>query len=140
MFRHHGKRTLSHNLRLATLLSLVAGIVNICGVLSIKILTTNVTGHFAFFAEEIILRNYSMAFTFMVFVFCFLLGSFLSGLLTEVVSRSKVNFSPVLLPIILEIVVLISVYFYSDNYGINGKNAYWIASAMLFSMGVQNSL
>ncbi len=50
MFRHKGKnRTFAHNLRLATLLSFVAGLVNITGVLAVKTLTTNVTGHFAFF-------------------------------------------------------------------------------------------
>jgi hypothetical protein len=37
MFRHKGKnRTFIHNLRLATLLSFVAGIVNITGVLAVK--------------------------------------------------------------------------------------------------------
>jgi hypothetical protein len=42
MFRHQGKaRTFLHNLRLAVLLSFVAGIVNITGVLGLKTLTTN---------------------------------------------------------------------------------------------------
>lgn len=66
MFRHKGKnRTFIHNLRLATLLSFVAGIVNITGVLAVKTLTTNVTGHFAYFAEELMLNNYSAAITFL---------------------------------------------------------------------------
>lgn len=53
MFRHFGeRRTLSHNLQLATLLSFVAGVVNISGVFYIKTLTTNVTGHFAFFCRR----------------------------------------------------------------------------------------
>jgi uncharacterized membrane protein YoaK (UPF0700 family) len=52
MFRHRGKnRTFAHDLRLAILLSFVAGLVNITGVLALKTLTTNVTGHYAFFAE-----------------------------------------------------------------------------------------
>ena len=52
MFRHKGKtRTFKHNLRLAALLSFIAGLVNITGVLFLNVLTTNVTGHFAFFAE-----------------------------------------------------------------------------------------
>jgi len=141
MFRHHGKgRTLTHNLRLATLLSLVAGMVNICGVFSVKILTTNVTGHFAFFAEEIVLENYPLAFVFMFFVFCFLFGSFLSGLLTQLVSRSTLKISPVILPVIIEIMVLVSVWLYSYSFGVEGNNTYLIASAMLFSMGIQNSL
>jgi uncharacterized membrane protein YoaK (UPF0700 family) len=51
MFRHRGKiRTLTHNLNLASLLSFVAGIVNVRGLFAVQRLTTNVTGHFAFFA------------------------------------------------------------------------------------------
>ena len=61
MFRHQGKaRTFMHNLRLAALLSLVAGLVNITGVLALQTLTTNVTGHFAYFAEEFMKKDYSM--------------------------------------------------------------------------------
>jgi hypothetical protein len=43
------------------MLSFVAGIVNISGVLAINTLTTNVTGHFAFFAEEFIKSEYKTA-------------------------------------------------------------------------------
>ena len=54
MFRHFGKtRTLSHNLRIASLLSFVAGMVNVAGFLAVARLTTNVTGHFAFFVDEV---------------------------------------------------------------------------------------
>jgi uncharacterized membrane protein YoaK (UPF0700 family) len=54
MFRHVGKgRTLVHNLQLASLLSLVAGIVNVTGIFALHTLTTNVTGHFAYFADEV---------------------------------------------------------------------------------------
>lgn len=141
MFRHHGKgRTLAHNLRLATLLSFVAGMVNICGVFSVKTLTTNVTGHFAFFAEEIILENYTIAFIFILYVLFFLFGSFLSGLLTEITSRSKSNIPPALPPMVVEILVLILVWLYSYLYGTAGNNVHVIVSALLFAMGVQNSL
>ncbi|HUH19578.1 YoaK family protein [Albibacterium sp.] len=141
MFRHHGKgRTLAHNLRLATLLSFAAGMVNICGVFSVKTLTTNVTGHFAFFAEEIVLENYALAFTFIVYVLCFLFGSFLSGLLTEITARSRFNLSPALPPMVIESLVLILVWLYSYLYGTVGSNLHVIVSALLFAMGVQNSL
>ena len=54
MFRHQGKsRTLKHNLRIATILSFVAGIVNVTGFLEFKQLTTNVTGHFALFINDV---------------------------------------------------------------------------------------
>jgi uncharacterized membrane protein YoaK (UPF0700 family) len=140
MFRHHGKgRTLTHNLRLATLLSFIAGMVNICGVFSVRTLTTNVTGHFAFFAEEMVLKNYTLAFIFIVYVLCFLFGSFLSGLLTELTAR-RTNLSPALLPMVVEISILVLVWLYSYFYGTAGNNVHVIVSALLFAMGVQNSL
>jgi uncharacterized membrane protein YoaK (UPF0700 family) len=90
MFRHQGKnRTFIHNLRLATLLSFVAGLVNITGVLALKTLTTNVTGHFAFFAEEFIKSDLGSAITFLLFIISFLLGSFTSNFFIELISRKK---------------------------------------------------
>ena len=72
MFHHTGqKRTFIHNLRLATLLSLVAGMVNSTGVLALHTLTTNVTGHYAYFAEEFMKHDYAAAFTFFAFTLFF---------------------------------------------------------------------
>lgn len=72
MFRHKGKsRTYSHNLRLASILSFIAGVINITGVLAIKTLTTKVTGHFAYFAEELVNKNYAIALVFLLFIFSF---------------------------------------------------------------------
>ena len=82
MFRHKGKgRTYIHNVRLASILSFVAGIVNITGVLSVKVLTTNVTGHFAFFSEDLSNKNYGLAVVYLFFILSFLLGAFVSNLL-----------------------------------------------------------
>lgn len=54
MFEHQGKRrTAKHNLQIATALSLVAGIVNVSGYLSIQKSTTNVTGLFALFIYDV---------------------------------------------------------------------------------------
>lgn len=140
MFRHQGKnRTFVHNLRLATLLSFVAGIVNITGVLALKTLTTNVTGHFAYFAEEVIRQDFSAAITFFIFTIFFLAGSFTSNFLTELISKTNRNLSHVI-PISLEIMVLLTVGIFgvaSDLTTFTGK---WIAFALLFAMGSQNSL
>jgi uncharacterized membrane protein YoaK (UPF0700 family) len=55
MFTHQGsERTFNHNLKIATLLSFVAGVVNVVGYFSVQKLTTNVTGHFAFFVDDIL--------------------------------------------------------------------------------------
>jgi uncharacterized membrane protein YoaK (UPF0700 family) len=140
MFRHQGKnRTFIHNLRLATLLSFVAGIVNVTGVLSIQTLTTNVTGHFAYFAEEIMKRDYAAAITFFVFTIFFLLGAFTSNFLAELISKKHPNLSHVI-PISLEMIVLISVGIFGAQSSLSSTEGKWIAFSMLFAMGIQNSL
>jgi uncharacterized membrane protein YoaK (UPF0700 family) len=140
MFRHKGKnRTFAHNLRLATLLSFVAGLVNITGVLAVKTLTTNVTGHFAFFAEEIMNHNYLAAITFFIFTICFLVGSFTSSFLAEYVSLKNAELSH-LIPITLEIIVLLGVGFFGTQSGTVSIEGKLTAFLMLFAMGIQNSL
>lgn len=140
MFRHQGKaRTFIHNLRLAALLSLVAGIVNITGVLALKTLTTNVTGHFAYFAEEIMRKDYAIAITFLVFTLCFLLGSFTANTIVEIVLQKRPRLAHVV-PIALEIIILTSValcFGTSSIYDMHGKME---AFLLLFAMGIQNSL
>jgi len=134
MFRHKGnRRTFSHNLRLASTLSFIAGIVNIAGVLSVATLTTNVTGHFAFFAEAISLKNYSKAVTFIVFIVFFLLGAFVSNFLIEITAIKKPKIAHAI-PMFLEIILLCLIGLtknYSDEY---------IAYTLLFAMGLQNAL
>ncbi len=140
MFRHQGKsRTFLHNLRLAALLSLVAGIVNITGVLALHTLTTNVTGHFAYFAEEFMKKDYATAVTFLIFTLCFLLGSFTANTIVEIVSQKRPRLAHVV-PIAFEIVILTGIaYFFgtSSIYDMHGKLE---AFLLLFAMGIQNSL
>jgi len=126
-------------MRLATLLSFVAGIVNITGVLSIKTLTTNVTGHFAYFAEEVMKHNYIAAITFFIFTIFFLTGSFVSNFLAELVSKKKPELFHVI-PISLEMIILISVGFFGIQSNLSTLEGKSIAFAMLFAMGIQNSL
>ena len=140
MFRHKGKnRTFAHDLRLATLLSFVAGLVNITGVLALKTLTTNVTGHFAFFAEEIMKHDYATAFTFFIFTIFFLLGSFLSSFLEELISIKNPDLSHIF-PITLEMVILIGVGIFGSSSGLLTLEGKLTAFFMLFAMGIQNSL
>jgi uncharacterized membrane protein YoaK (UPF0700 family) len=62
MYRHTGtKRTHGHNVRLASLLGAAAGFVNAAGFLAFSVLTTNVTGHAALFAERIALGDWKTA-------------------------------------------------------------------------------
>lgn len=140
MFRHQGKnRTFIHNLRLAILLSFVAGIVNITGVLSIHTLTTNVTGHFAFFAEEVMKQDYVAAFSFLIFTLFFLFGAFTSNFLAELISKKYPDLSHVI-PISLEMTILLSIGFFGKQTELSSFEGKWIAFSMLFAMGIQNAL
>ena len=137
MFRHKGKsRTFKHNARLAALLSFIAGLVNISGVLHVKTLTTNVTGHFAFFAEELVLKHYTVAVLFLLYILAFLAGSFFSSLLTEFFIW-KGKKAPHTTSIVVEICLLVAVGLTGFASGINLDG---IAFILLFAMGMQNSL
>ncbi|TDS52092.1 YoaK family protein [Myroides indicus] len=137
MLRHEGRRrTFFHNLKLASILSTVAGIVNIVGVLSVKVLTTNVTGHFAFFSEELFFKDYSLAGLFLIYIFSFLGGAFISSLLMDFSKRIRFR-STYILPVFLEITLFILVMVCSLFYtGVDQA----IASMLLFAMGLQNAL
>lgn len=140
MFKHKGKnRTYIHNLRLASILSFVAGIVNITGVLSVKTLTTNVTGHFAYFSEELSNKNYQIAVLYLLFILSFLVGAFVSNLLIEIFSRIRPRISYIV-PMIIEILILSIVGVFGSSSSLSDSNGQVIACTLLFAMGLQNSL
>ena len=136
MFRQGKPRTFYHNLRLASMLSLVAGIVNINGVLAINTLTTNVTGHFAFFSEDFVKANYKGSLIFLFYILFFLMGAFVSGFLVEIVLRIRPRFAHAA-PMLLEISILLVVAFSGTGFSLTDES---IAFALLFSMGLQNAL
>lgn len=139
MFKHKGsKRTYRHNLRLASLLSFVAGTVNITGVLSVKVLTTNVTGHFAYFGEAFSEGNYELALNFLLYISAFLAGSFVSNSIIELIARKRSG-HVYLIPMAIEAALLTCTGI------LNGKENQlltneFIAFILLFSMGLQNAL
>lgn len=138
MFSHLGKtRTPKHNLGIASLLSFVAGLVNVVGFFSVQRLTTNVTGHFAFFVDEVFKLNFTNAFHFALFVFYFLFGAFFANFTVETYSRIRENETYVF-PIITEAVIL-TVIAFSGSY-LMKVNPDVIAYSLLFAMGMQNSL
>src|SRR5690606_38450362 len=107
MFKHQGeKRTAKHNLKIATLLCFVAGMVKVTGFLSIHKLTTNVTGHFAFFIDGISRWELWQGSIYLLYILSFLLGSFISSALIELTNvRRQLNIY--ILPTLLEAAVLV---------------------------------
>ena len=138
MFSHLGKsRTPKHNLGIASLLSFVAGLVNVVGFFSVQKLTTNVTGHFAFFVDEIFKLNFIPAFHISLYIFFFFLGAFFANFMVETYSRIRET-QIYILPIFTEAAILATIAF-AGNY-LMRENADVIAFSLLFAMGMQNSL
>lgn len=138
MFRHQGKtRTFRHNLRIASLLSFVAGVVNVAGFLAVMRLTTNVTGHFAFFVDEVFKLNFWQGFIYFLYIFFFFLGSFVSNLLVELIARKNKK-SIYVIPAVIESVILLLVAVFGKL--LISKNPDLLACSLLFAMGLQNSL
>lgn len=134
MYRHLGKnRTIKHNIKIAVILSFVAGIVNVVGFLSIHQLTTNVTGHFALFINDVANFKFWEGIVFLVYIFFFMLGSFSSSYFIEKFKRKTINIFPNL--VLFEAFSLI---FVASTYN-NINNYHVIASILLFTMGFQNS-
>lgn len=138
MFKHIGnQRTLKHNLRIASLLSFVAGMVNVAGFLAVQRLTTNVTGHFAYFVDEVFKLNWAEGLIYFLYIFFFFLGSFVSNVLVEMMSRISERLI-YRFPIILESLILMTVAFLGKE--IITKSPHLLAFLLLFAMGLQNSL
>ncbi|MBU2929261.1 YoaK family protein [Winogradskyella psychrotolerans] len=138
MFRHQGKsRTLLHNLRIATILSFVAGIVNVTGFLAFHQLTTNVTGHFALFISDVANFEFWKGTMFLLYILSFLFGSFFSSFLIEKFKENK-RMNVFVLPTLIEVLILAVIAFTSDITTIQYPNV--IICALLFAMGLQNSL
>jgi len=138
MFRHQGKtRALNHNLKVASLLAFVAGLVNVVGFLAVQRLTTNVTGHFAFFVDEFFKLNFLQAVIYFLYILFFLLGSFTSNFIVEIISRKSERYMYAV-PAGFESTILLVVALSGHALIINNPNL--IAFSLLFAMGLQNSL
>ncbi|MTG98402.1 MULTISPECIES: YoaK family protein [Myroides] len=138
MLSHRGKgRSFGQNLRLAVLLSFVGGIVNVCGFLALKLMTTNVTGYLSNFAQEFLSFNRTAILKSVLLLVSFFLGSFISHVILQVQKLlwNKVYFT---VPLILEAILLGGVAYLEGD--ILSQYPMKIAYVLLFAMGLQNSL
>jgi uncharacterized membrane protein YoaK (UPF0700 family) len=139
MLRHLGtKRTYAHNVKLASLLCITAGFVNAAGFLGFSVLTTNVTGHAALFAERIAMQDWKTARVVALWMFLFLAGAFISSFIVSFIGRNQ-RFSYVI-PILIEMAVLLGLSLFGYRYDRSLVAKEIFAGSLLFAMGLQNSL
>ncbi|MBS1664603.1 MAG: DUF1275 domain-containing protein [Bacteroidetes bacterium] len=140
MFTHSGKsRSFRHNVRLAVFLPFAAGLVNVTGVFGLALLTTNVTGHFAYFAEGLFTRHSPEAMYYLLLILAFLAGSFASSLLTEY-AMHRGHPAPFVVPVVIEVVLLLVAGFSADALLAGGIPKPLLGCFLLFIMGLQNAL
>jgi uncharacterized membrane protein YoaK (UPF0700 family) len=138
MLRHLGKkRGFRHDLGLATFLAFSAGFVNAAGFVAFGLLTTNVTGHTATLAIDLVKGDWHAAARVLVWLMLFLAGSFISGLFIGTVGPDKryAYVGPVWGVIIC--LGLVSIF---AAPGASLHLQYVFAGILLFAMGMQNAV
>ncbi|MDR6942763.1 uncharacterized membrane protein YoaK (UPF0700 family) [Mucilaginibacter pocheonensis] len=139
MLRHLGiRRTYGHNVKIAAMLSLVAGFVNAAGFLAFAVLTTNVTGHVALFAERLVMKDWETARVIALWMSLFLAGAFSSSLIINTIGRNQ-RFSYVI-PLLVESLVLLLVALLGYRFDQSLLARELFAGSLLFVMGIQNAM
>lgn len=139
MLKHHGvRRTHIHNVRLAILLSLTAGLVNGEGFLGFSVLTTNVTGHAAIFAENISIQDWTTSWVIALWMFLFLSGAFISSFIIDIVGKNQ-RYSN-LIPLSYEFIILVIIGTIGNKFKNDLVARQFFAGSLLFAMGMQNAL
>lgn len=133
-------RTLNDNIKLGVITAFTAGMVNIASVMIFFAFTSNVTGHYAILAAEIVHGNYFQVAVVMTWIFLFFIGSFTSNAIV-INFNSKHPYLAHSAPIIIEILCLLTVgiygkYFYTETL----TETEFLLALMLFAMGLQNGL
>ncbi len=133
-------RTLEDNIKLGVLTAFSGGMVNVASLLIFFSFSSNVTGHYAILASEIVKGNLYQTGIVFAWIFLFFFGSFLSNLI--VIHLSKVNtYLAHSLPLILEIICLMSVGIYGQFFYMETLfETETMLGIMLFAMGLQNGL
>lgn len=138
--KYSNSRTLTDNIQLGTLTAFAAGMVNIGSLMIFFAFSSNVTGHYAILASEIVKGNiYQVAVVF-AWIFLFFFGSFTSNYIV-IHTNKKWSFIGHATPLVLEITCLMIVgvygqYFYQET--LTETEA--LLCLMLFAMGLQNGL
>ncbi|MVN20523.1 YoaK family protein [Mucilaginibacter arboris] len=135
-----GDRSLKENLMLASSTAFVAGGVNVAGVIAFLAFTSNVTGHVANLAKNIIDKDFKDIRIFFIWLMLFFGGAFLSGFIINSL-KHKSNYKAHAIPILVEICILAFVAFYGNIlYQKSTLEREIIIGCILFSMGLQNAM
>lgn len=133
-------RSLEDNIKLGSLTAFSAGMVNIASLLIFFAFTSNVTGHYAILAAEIVKGNFYQIAVVFAWIFLFFFGSFVSNIIVINFNQRNAYFAHST-PIVLEIICLLIVGVYGDYfYKETLTETEILLALMMFAMGLQNGL
>ena len=138
--RSKEERTLKENLMLASSTAFISGATNVASVVAFLAFTTNITGHVANLARHVAERNLHEVVLFFIWLLLFFLGAFIANFLIRS-AWNRSSYRAHSRPMIIEIIVLLFVAIYGDKfYAESQTEREIIIGALLFSMGLQNSM
>jgi len=138
--RSKADRTLKENLMLASSTAMVSGMTNVTSVLAFLVFTSNVTGHVANLSKNIVEQDFGEILIFVLWLFMFFAGAFLANFIVKSF-EAKSYYRAHSIPVVIEIIVLLFVAIYGNNfYRETQSEREIVISVLLFSMGLQNSL
>lgn len=133
-------RSLKDNLMLASSTAFVAGIINVAGVIAFFAFSSNITGHVANLARNIVDVDLSDVTSLCCWLLAFFSGAFVSSYIIHTY-KSHSHYKAHAIPIIIEICVLFGVALYGDLiYKAMPAESEVVVGFILFSMGLQNGM
>jgi uncharacterized membrane protein YoaK (UPF0700 family) len=133
-------RSLRENLMLASSTAFVSGVINVAGMVAFLAFTSNITGHVANLANHFVQQNLREIAVFMIWLFMFFMGAFTANFIIRSLEHKSI-YRAHATPVMLEIVILVGVAIYGNNfYNENKLERELIIAALLFAIGLQNSL
>lgn len=119
----------------------VAGLVNVCSVMAFFSFASNITGHVAVFAEELVSGHLHQVSVVAAWFALFVLGAGISGHCVHRAERPSASPSWISVPLALECILLAAVGFYgATSYRETLRETEYLAGVLLLAMGLQNGL
>lgn len=133
-------RNLRNNINLAAITAAAAGMVNVSGVMVFFAYTSNVTGHVAVLAEELVKGHWYQAGVIFIWLLMFFGGSFSAQFLISAFEKKGPYISHAL-PVLVEIFSLLGIGLYGHLfYHESLKETEILIAALIFCMGLQNGM
>jgi uncharacterized membrane protein YoaK (UPF0700 family) len=133
-------RELKNNLLLGATTAIAAAMVNVAGVMVLFAYTSNITGHVATLAEELVKGHWYQTGVVFIWLTLFFGGSFVAQLLIAVFEKKGPRISHAA-PILIEILALLAVAIYGHLfYHESLKETELLVASLIFCMGLQNGM